>query len=143
MKTKFYEKSTIANKDNPINITYDELLLKSDKDIDGWIDGLRNYVITQWDDNGQPPVIGQNKDEIISKWLKCSTFNVDNFFTRDNQVVRNFSKLASGVNQFFPTMLKTKISTGVSSDNATSIYDMFREDDLKDKFKKRNETWII
>jgi len=134
LNKKFYEKSSITSKDNPINITYDELLLKSDKDIDKWIDDLRNYVITQWDEHGQPPVIGQNKDEIINKWTKLSTFNVNDFFTPDNEVVRNFSKLASGVNQFFPTMLKTKISTGVSSDNATSIYDMFKEDDLREKF---------
>ena len=38
------------------------------------------------------------------------------------------------MNQFFPTMLKQKISTGVSSDNFTSIYDMFKEDDLREKF---------
>ena len=134
MNTKFYEKSSITSKDNPINITYDELLLKSDKDIDKWIDDLRNYVITKWDKEGQPPVIGQNKDEIINKWTKLSTFNVNDFWTEDTKVVRNFSKLASGVNQFFPTMLKTKISTGVSSDNATSIYDMFKDDDLREKF---------
>ena len=40
-----------------------------------------NYVITQWDEHGQPPVIGQNKDEIINKWTKLSTFNVNDFFT--------------------------------------------------------------
>ena len=33
-------------------------------------------------------------------------------------------------------MLKTKISSGVSSEGATSIYDMFKEDDLRDTFKK-------
>ena len=36
MNKQFYEKSTITSKDNPINITYDELLLKSDEDIDAW-----------------------------------------------------------------------------------------------------------
>ena len=66
----FYEKSNIASKDNPINITYDELLHKSDSDVEKWIDELRTYVITQWDENGQPPVIGQNEDEIISNWKK-------------------------------------------------------------------------
>ena len=133
MKT-FYEKSTITDKNNPINITYNKLLLKKSSEVNKWIDELREYIITQWDEAGQPPVIGQNEDEIISKWLKCYSVDTNNFFTEKNKVVRNFSKLASGVNQFFPTMLKTKISTGVSSDNATSIYDMFKEDDLREKF---------
>ena len=62
--------------------------------------------------------------------------NVKEFFTKKTGVIRNFNKLASGVNQFFPTMLKTKISSGVSSEGATSIYDHFKEDDLRDKFKK-------
>ena len=135
MKT-FYEKSTITDKNNPINITYNKLLLKKSSEVNKWIDELREYIITQWDEAGQPPVIGQNEDEIISKWLKCYSVDTNNFFTEKNKVVRNFSKLASGVNQFFPTMLKTKISTGVSSDNATSIYDMFKEDSLREKFSK-------
>jgi len=132
----YYEKSKIANKDNPINITYGELIQKSDKDVEQWIDDLRDWVIDQWDNHGQPPVIGKNKDDIISNWKKLKDFNVDTFFTEDNKVIRNFNKSATSVNQFFPTMLKTKISTGVSSDNAKSIYDMFKEPNLRDNFKK-------
>jgi hypothetical protein len=132
----YYEKSKIADKDNPINITYDELLHKTDVEVDTWIDELRNYVITQWEDNAQPPVIGQNKNDIIKNWKKLLGYDVKEFFNKKTKVIKNFNKFASGVNQFFPTMLKTKISTGVSSDNATSIYDHFKEDDLRDKFKK-------
>jgi hypothetical protein len=132
----FYEKSNIADKTNPINITYDELLHKSDSEIDTWIDELRTYVITQWDVNGQPPVIGQNEDTIISNWKKLFGYDVKSFYTEDLKVIKNFNKFASAVNQFFPTMLKTKISSGVSSEGATSIYDMFKEDDLRDTFKK-------
>ena len=47
-------------------------------------------------------------------------------------VIRNYNKFASGVNQFFPTMLKTKIGT---SKTATSIYDYFT-DKYKEKFSK-------
>ena len=132
----FYQKSNIADKTNPINITYDELLHKSDSEIDTWIDELRTYVITQWDDNGQPPVIGQNEETIISNWKKLFGYDVKSFFIEDSKVIKNFNKFASAVNQFFPTMLKTKISSGVSSEGATSIYDMFKEDDLRDTFKK-------
>ena len=123
MKKHFYEKSNIASKSNPLNITYDALLNKTSKELDSWIDELRNYVITQWDEHGQPPVIGQNEDEIISNWRKLFGYEVKSFFTEENKVVKNFNKFASGVNQFFPTMLKTKISNGVSSEGATYIYD--------------------
>ena len=34
MTKRFYEKSNIADKTNPINITYGELLNKSDSEID-------------------------------------------------------------------------------------------------------------
>ena len=132
----YYEKSKIADKDNPVNITYGELLQKSDSDVESWIDELRDWVIDQWDNHGQPPVIGKNTDDIISNWKKLRDFDVDTFFTEDNKVIRNFNKSATSVNQFFPTMLKTKISTGVSSENCTSIYDMFKEDSLRDHFKK-------
>ena len=67
---QFYEKSNITDKDNPINITYDELLHKSDSEVDKWIEELRDYVITQWDEHGQPPVIGQNEKDIIKNWKK-------------------------------------------------------------------------
>ena len=67
---KFYSRSNITDKDNPINITYGELLEKSSSELDKWIINLRTYVIKQWDENGQPPVIGQNKKEMISNWKK-------------------------------------------------------------------------
>ena len=136
MSKGFYEKSNIATTDNPLNITYDEILHKSFDELNTWIDDLRQYVITQWDVEGQPPVIGKNEDEIIKGWSKLRDFDVDSFYNEKHNVVKNFSKMASGINQFFPTMLKTKISSGVNSEGATSIYDMFKEDDLKEKFKK-------
>ena len=136
MSKGFYEKSNIASVTNPLNITYDEILHKSTKELDSWIDELRQYIITQWDDEGQPPVIGQNEEDIIKNWKKLFGYDVDSFFDDKTNVVKNFNKFASGVNQFFPTMLKTKISSGVSSEGATSIYDHFKEDDLRDKFKK-------
>ena len=136
MNKGFYEKSNIASVANPVNITYDQILQKTSKELDSWIDELRHYIIDQWDNEGQPPVIGKTEEEIISGWKKLFGYDVESFFDEENKVVRNFNKFASGINQFFPTMLKTKISSGVSSEGATSIYDHFKEDDLKDKFKK-------
>ena len=55
------------------------------------------------------------------------------FLTKDEDtgkfdVIQNYNKFASGVNQFFPTMLKTRVNNG-------SIYDWFT-DEYKDKFQK-------
>ena len=77
----FYEKSDITNPKNTINITYGELLQKSSDEVDTWIDELRDYVITNWD-KGQPPVIGQNEEDIIKKWSKLHEVNVKEFFTK-------------------------------------------------------------
>ena len=71
-----------------------------------WIDDLLHHVITQWDDEGQPPVIGKNEDEIIRGWSKLRDFDVDSFYNEKHNVVKNFSKMASGINQFFPSTLR-------------------------------------
>ena len=49
-------------------------------------------------------------------------------------IIQNFNKDASVVNQFFPTMLKTKISSGKSDEGGLSIYDHFSDPELEDKF---------
>ena len=135
----FYERSNITDKTNPINKTYDDILSMNQNEIDTWINDLREDVITKWDNDGTPPVIGKNEDQIINGWKKLKDYDVDKFWIDDSDsvgIIKNFSKQASGINQFFPTMLKTKISSGVSSDSGKSIYDSFKEDDLKDNFKK-------
>ena len=49
-------------------------------------------------------------------------------------MIKNFTKLGSGVNQFFPTMLKTRI--GDMGDGLNSIYDRIKEDVNKPLFYK-------
>jgi len=135
----FYERSTITDKTNPVNKTYDEILSMNQEEIDSWIDDLRKDVIDRWDNDGTPPVIGKNEQQIINSWKKLKDYDTSKFWFNDDNslgVIKNFSKQASGINQFFPTMLKTKISTGISSENAKSIYDSFKDDDLRENFKK-------
>ena len=67
---------------------------------------------------------------IINKWTKLSTFNVNDFFTNINKVleisVNVVQRETDGRTvylKFFPTMLKTKISTdNTHSDNESDIY---------------------
>ena len=45
--------------------------------------------------------------------MKLREYNIRGFIEKDDDgnenIIRNFNKFANGVNQFFPTMLKTRI----------------------------------
>ena len=138
MKKWFYERSRFSEFKS--NTTYHKLLQMSADEFTEWARLLRKEVTEQWDVHGTPPVIGKNEDGLITKFKKlkgnpCDYLIEDN--TGDEEslgIIKNFNKDASGVNQFFPTMLKTKISIGASADNGLSIYDHFGDPELEDKF---------
>lgn len=139
MKKYFTEKSLI--REWPTNITYGELMTFDSDQLYSWLEDLRTRVITDWDQNGQPPMVGRNEGEIIRSFSRLRQFDASSLYhelstSNDPDVigiVSNFTKNAIACSQFFPTILKTKISSGVSSNNALSIYDHFT-DTLKDKF---------
>jgi len=138
MKKWFYERSKFSEFKS--NTTYHKLLEMSVEDFNEWARLLRQEVTTQWDEYGTPPVIGKDEDGIIKKFKKLKD-NPCNYLIEDNTgddeslgIIKNFNKDASSVNQFFPTMLKTKISIGASADNGLSIYDHFGDPELEDKF---------
>jgi len=122
------------------NILFHELLDTSDSEFESWAKTLREEVTNQWDEFGNPPVIGKNYDKIISslgklKSNECNFLETD--LSDDNEslgIIKNFNKDASVVNQFFPTMLKTKISSGKTAEGGLSIYDYFGDPDMEDKF---------
>ena len=122
------------------NTTYHQLLEMTDGEFSAWARLLRKEVTEQWDERGTPPVIGRDEDGIIKKFNKLKS-NPSDYWERDLSgdetslgIIKNFNKDASVVNQFFPTMLKTKISTGKSAENGLSIYDHFSDPDMEDKF---------
>ena len=135
----FYEKSQFSKFKS--NTTYHELLSMTNDEFVDWARTLRNEVTEQWDVDGTPPVIGKNKDGIIKNFKKLKS-NPADYWERDLSddeslgIIRNFNKDASVVNQFFPTMLKTKISIGKSADNGLSIYDHFSDPNMEEKFVK-------
>ena len=138
MKKWFYERSRFDTFKS--NTTYHKLLQMSAKEFTEWARLLREEVTTQWDEYGTPPVIGKDEDGLITNFKKlkgnpCDYLIEDN--TGDEEslgIIKNFNKDASGVNQFFPTMLKTKISIGKSADNGLSIYDHFGDPEMEEKF---------
>ncbi len=138
MKKWFYERSRFSEFKS--NTTYHKLLQMSADEFTKWARLLRSEVTEQWDVHGTPPVIGKDEDGLITKFKKlkgnpCDYLIEDN--TGDEEslgIIKNFNKDASGVNQFFPTMLKTKISIGKSADNGLSIYDHFGDPEMEEKF---------
>jgi len=138
MKNYFFERSKFE--DFKSNKTYHELLRITDEEFDAWAKLLRKEVTEQWDEKGIPPVIGKNRDGIIQTMIKLRN-NPADFFLEDTSgdeeslgVIKNFNHDAGVVNQFFPTMLKTKISTGKTEAGAVSIYDSFSDAEREDFF---------
>lgn len=134
----FYERSKFSEFKS--NTTYHQLLEMTDDEFVSWARLLRKEVTKQWDERGTPPVIGKNEKGIIKNFKKLKS-NPAKYWKKDTSgdeeslgVIQNFNKDASVVNQFFPTMLKTKISVGKSADNGLSIYDHFSDPNMEDKF---------
>ena len=140
MAKYFYERSKFSEFKS--NTTYHQLLSMTDGEFVEWAKLLRKEVTEQWDDRGTPPVIGRDEQGIIDSFKKLKS-NPAEYWERDLSgddeslgIIKNFNKDASVVNQFFPTMLKTKISIGKSADGGLSIYDHFSDPDLEEKFVK-------
>lgn len=139
MKKYFYEKGDVLSW--PSNITYGELVTYDDNKFSEWIEELRMRFLKDWDENGKPPLVGRSEEEIVQSFSKLRQFNTSKIFHSPEKgndediigVIANFSKNGSAANQFFPTMLKTKIASGTSGDTSRSIYDFFT-DEMKDTF---------
>jgi len=136
----FYERSKFSEFKS--NTTYHQLLEMADDEFVSWARLLRKEVTEQWDDRGTPPVIGANENGIIKKFKKLKS-NPADYWEKDLSgdeeslgIIKNFNKDASVVNQFFPTMLKTKISVGKSAEGGLSIYDHFSDPTMEEKFVK-------
>ena len=131
MKKYYYERSNLLESD--VNINFEELLYMNEEETSEWIEKLRSFILSEWDDKGIPPTIGANTSDIKKNFQKLREYDVHNkFLIRDDSgnenVIKNYNKHASSVNQFFPTMLKTRVQNG-------SIYDWFT-DEYRDKFQK-------
>ena len=130
MKKYYYERSNLLESD--VNIYFEELLYMNDKETSKWIKNLRSFIISEWDDKGIPPTIGQNTDKILTNFGKLRDYPVEDFLVFDDDgnedVIRNYNKQATSINQFFPTMLKTRVGKA-------SIYDWFT-DEFQDRFEK-------
>ena len=136
----FYEKNSYLL-NHEVNKTFEEVLWMSDDEFKQWLRDMRQAVIHAWDNLGIPPRVGYNEQEIIDQFNKMSSFPVHEFEcfneeTQKNDVIRYTSVVGNAANQWFPTMMKTKIVYNKVED-AKSIYDHFVDEDLFQKVYTR------
>jgi hypothetical protein len=105
-----------------------------------WAIELRAEMVYNWDNYNTPPVRGRNESKIVDRFKKLRGNKCD-FLQKDLSgdadslgIIKNFNRDASPINQFFPAMMKTKISYGKTSDNSVSIYDYFADPELEESF---------
>ena len=118
-----------------LNITFQEVQDFSYEELRDWIDKIRKEILDVWETNHIPPMTGKNSDEIITSFKKLKDYDLDKIWFEDENYIdylgfiRNFTNVGSGVNQFFPHMLKTKI-------NGKSMYDWFSNEELQTDFRR-------
>ena len=115
------------------NITFGELQSKSFEEILEWIKLVRLELFKRWV-VGEPPYVGKQPHVVKSQFDELKDYPIDKFFIKDELYpdyigfIKNFSKIASGVNQFFRGILESRI-------NGKSIYDYLRKEELSEEFK--------
>jgi hypothetical protein len=126
--------------ESAVNCTFEQVLIKSPDEFRQWVIDLRKTVVRLWDEEGLPPRVGFSDDEMADQFRKMGSHDISKFLTYDvskkpneKTVIRNNSVLGNAVNDFFPTMMKTRI-TYSTVDQARSIYDFFARDDLLERF---------
>ena len=135
----YYERNTELI-EHPVNKYFEEILWMTDEEFVNWFTELRTTVVDIWDDDGIPPRVGYNKEGIEKQFRRMSSFKVHEFETVDvltgeKDVIRNTSAVGNAANQWFPTMMKTRINYKMNNDGL-SIYDHFAELDLLGKTLK-------
>ena len=129
----FYERNdSFLNSD--VNKTFEEILWMSKSEFKDWLHQLRETVVRVWDEEGNPPRVGLSEDKIIEQFNKLESFPLDKLeavdeMTGENDVIRNTRLEGNAVNQWFPTMMKTRINYN-GKDKAKSIYDWFAKPEL-------------
>ena len=124
--------------DSPLNITFEVCLTMTDDEFREWFLEFRKFVVHLWDDKGLPPRVGMDDEAIRDQFKKLYGFDVNKFECVDENtgvadVVRNTSYLGNSVNEWFPTMMKTRINYTMDGEAGLSIYDHFAEDRLIEK----------
>jgi len=118
-----------------LNITFDQIISWDTITFVEYCDFLRTKILSLWDNQNIPPYVGKSQQDIIKSFNKLKSYDVNKFWIEDSNYpqykgfIKNFVKIGTPVNQFFPHMLKTKI-------NGRSMYDWFSSDELLTDFNR-------
>ena len=137
--TKWFYEKNIYLLEHKVNKTFEEVLWMTTDEFRQWVKDLREVVVFAWDNLGIPPRVGYNEEEIVDQFNKMTSFPVHEFeqvdeLTGEKDVIRNTSVIGNAVNQFFPTMMKTRINYTKDVNKGKSIYDYFAKDELYETF---------
>lgn len=141
MKKWFYEKNDeLLN--SSVNKTFEEVLWMTEPEFCAWVAEMRAEVVRIWDSLGIPPRVGFTEQEIIGQFREMRSYPVhhpvDGFESIDEETgtkdcIRNNSVIGNAANQWFPTMMATKINYTDDTSSGLSIYDHFKEPELLPK----------
>jgi hypothetical protein len=123
-----------------VNPLFEEVLEMTDAEFRNWIIYMRKEVVRLWDEEGLPPRVGFSDEEMIENfrsmikdhslhWMETVDLQ-----TGKKDVIRNTSIAGNAVNDYFPTMMKTRITYGKNVADSRSIYDYFAREDLLESF---------
>jgi hypothetical protein len=121
---------------HPTNKSFREILGMNATQFERWVDEFRRALVRFWDERGFPPTDAKDQDAIIKDLNELEGYTVasllhdDLFDKTESCVIKNTTNIGSSANQWFPTMLKTRINTGLRVTDGRSIYDHLREDSL-------------
>lgn len=138
MNQWFYERNRELM-ESSVNKTFDELLWMNKDEFRQWVIDLRKEVVRLWDEKNQPPRVGFDESEIIEQFQELEGCIVQQYegvdeHTGERNMFRPTTNLGNAVNQFFPTMMKTKINYSKDPALGKSIYDYFARPDLLENF---------
>lgn len=138
-KTFFERNNHLLN--HPVNVCFDDLLEMNEAKFREWVIAYRKTIVDIWDNKGNPPRIGKVEEDIIEEWNKLAEFPVKTFEFDDEldtvgkDVILNKARLGSEADQWFPTMMKTRINYN-EKDDGFSIYELFAEDRFLERMVK-------
>jgi len=136
--TQWYYERNRELLESSVNKTFEEILWMTKDEFRQWVIDLRKTIVDLWDNKNLPPRVGFDKQGIIDQFNQMESFPVHEFecvdeLTGEKDVIRNTSVIGNAVNQWFPTMMKTRINY-TKKDDGKSIYDYFAKEELLETF---------
>jgi len=140
MTPAFYSRNADLIDDPSVNLLFEDAMAMSDKEFSDWAWNLRKLIVKLWD-QGIPPRNGLDEQGIIDQFDRMTThpvheFLLEDLLTGEKNVIRNETNLGNAANQWFPSMLATRIAYTSKLNDAKSVYDWFADDSLHERFMK-------